>query len=132
LILVDTSVLIDFIEGRENAAAGRFREVLDRDIPFGISPISCLEVLHGARSEKDFRVLLEYLGSQAMYDLVQGTDSYIEAAKIPFRLRRKGLSVGSSVDCLIAQTAIEHSLFLLHNDSDFDRIARVSSLKMWE
>jgi predicted nucleic acid-binding protein len=132
LILVDTSVLIDFIEGRENAAAARFREVLDRDIPFGISPISCLEILQGARSEKDFRVLHEYLGNQAMYDLVQGTESYIEAAKISFHLRKKGMAVGSSIDCLIAQTAIEHGLYLLHNDSDFDRIARVSQLKIWE
>lgn len=132
MILVDTSVLIDFIEGRENPAAARFREVLDRDIPFGISPITCLEVLRGARTEKDFRVLLEYLESQVSYGLDQGTDSYIEAAKISFRLRKKGLAVGSSIDCLIAQTAIEHGLFLLHNDSDFDRIAHVSSLKMWE
>jgi predicted nucleic acid-binding protein len=132
LILVDTSVLIDFIEGRENAAAGRFREVLDRDIPFGISPISCFEVLQGARSEKDFRVLHEYLGSQAMYDLAQGPDSYVEAAKISLRLRKKGMAVGSTIDCLIAQTAIEHGLYLLHNDSDFDRMARISPLKIWE
>ena len=132
MILVDTSVLIDFIEGRENAASARFREVLDRDIPFGISRISCFEVLQGARSEKDFRVLHEYLGSQAMYDLVQGTDSYIEAAKMSFRLRKKGMAVASSIDCLIAQTAIEHGLYLLHNDADFDRIARVSALKIWE
>ena len=37
----------------------------------------------------------------------------------------------SSMDCLIAQTAIEHGLHLLHNDSDFDRIAKVSALKIW-
>ena len=39
------------------------------------------------------------------------------------------MTVGSSVDCLIAQTAIEHRLHLLHNDSDFDRIAEFSTLK---
>jgi len=49
-----------------------------------------------------------------------------------FDLRRKGMSVRSSVDCLIAQTAIEHGLHLLHNDSDFDRIAKVSALKIWQ
>jgi hypothetical protein len=41
------------------------------------------------------------------------------------------MSVTSSVDCLIAQTAIEHNLLLLHNDSDFDRIAQVSTLKVY-
>jgi predicted nucleic acid-binding protein len=71
------------------------------------------------------------LGSQLSYDLVQGLDSYVEAAKISFCLRKKGMALGSSIDCLIAQTAIEHGLYLLHNDSDFDRIANASSLKIW-
>jgi predicted nucleic acid-binding protein len=131
MILVDTSVLIDFIEGRENAAAARFREVLDRDIPFGISPITVLEVLQGARTEKDLKVLQEYLRSQLSYDLVRGLDSYVEAAKICSRLRKKGMALGSSIDGLIAETAIEHGLYLLHNDSDFERIANASSLKIW-
>lgn len=131
MILVDTSVLIDFLEGRDNPAAARFREVLDRDIPFGISPITVLEVLRGARTEKDLKVLREYLRSQLSYNLVRGLDSYVEAAKIAFRLRKKGMAVGSSIDCLIAETAIENDLYLLHNDSGFDRIATTSSLKIW-
>ncbi len=131
MILVDSSVLIDFLEGRENAPVNRFIEVLDHDIPFGISPLTILEVLQGAATEKDFATLREYLGSQTVYDLTGGLESYAEAAKIFFALRKKGMSVGSSMDCLIAQTAIEHALSLLHNDSDFDRIAKVSSLKIY-
>jgi len=129
MILVDTSVLIDYLEGRESAAALRFYEILERDIPFGLSPITYMEVLQGARTEKDFAVLSEYLESQTFYGLKEGLASYTAAAKIYFRLRRRGYSIGSSVDCLIAQTAIEHGLLLLHNDSDFDRIAEVSQLK---
>jgi len=83
----------------------------------------------GARTDKDFAVLSEYLESQNFHGLKEGLASYTAAAKIYFRLRRGGYSVGSSVDCLIAQTAIEHGLLLLHNDSDFDRIAEVSQLK---
>jgi predicted nucleic acid-binding protein len=131
MILVDTSVLIDYLEGRESAAALRFHEILERGIPFGLSPITCMEVLQGARTESDFARLGEYLESQTRYDLKEGLASYTEAAKISFRLRRRGSSVGSSIDCLIAQTAIEHDLFILHNDSDFERIARVSSLKIY-
>ena len=41
------------------------------------------------------------------------------------------MSLGSSVDCLIAQIAIEHGLYLLHNDSDYDRIAQISPLKIY-
>ena len=131
MILVDSSVLIDFLEGRENVPVDRFVEVLDRDIPFGISPLTVLEVLQGAATEKDFAILREYLGSQTVYDLEGGLDSYAGAAKIFFDLRKKGMSARSSMDSLIAQTAIEHDLFLLHNDSDFDRIAKVSSLKIY-
>jgi len=131
VILVDSSVLIDYLEGRDNAAVGRFSEVLDRGIPFGLSPFTVLEVLQGAASDKDFDTLRTYLGSQTHYLLTKGLDSYIAASKIFFDLRKKGMTVSGSLDCLIAQTAIEHGLLLLHNDSDFDRIARVSPLKLF-
>ena len=131
MILVDSSVLIDFLEGRENSPVSRFIEVQDRGIPFGISPITILEVLQGAATEKDFSTLREYLGSQTVYGFDGGLESYAGAAKIFFDLRRKGMSVRSSMDCLIAQTAIEYGLHLLHSDSDFDRIAQVSSLKVF-
>jgi predicted nucleic acid-binding protein len=131
VILVDSSVLIDFLEGRENSPVSRFIEALDRGIPFGISPVTILEVLQGAVTEKDFSTLRDYLGSQTVYGLEGGLESYAGAAKIFFDLRRKGMSIRSSMDCLIAQTAIEHGLHLLHNDSDFNRIAQVSSLKIY-
>ena len=131
MILVDSSVLIDYLEGHENPAVDRFIEVLDRDIPFGLSPLTVVEVLQGAATAKDFETLRGYLSSQTIYDLAGGLDPYIAASRLYFDLRKKGLSVSSSVDCLIAQTAIEHSLFLLHNDSDFERIARVSPLKFY-
>ncbi|MDW7761690.1 MAG: PIN domain nuclease [Acidobacteriota bacterium] len=131
MILVDSSVLIDFLEGRENAAVDRLSKALDDGIPFGISPITCLEVLQGAATDRDFERLHEYLETQTIYELKGGLDSYAAAAALFRSLRKKGLSVGSSVDCLIARTAIEHGLHLLHNDSDFDRIARVAPLKIW-
>ncbi len=131
MILVDSSVLIDYLEGRENSPVSRFVEVLDRGIPFGISSVTILEVLQGAATEKDFSTLHDYLGSQTVYGLKGGLESYAGAAKIFFDLRRKGMSVRSSMDCMIAQTAIEHGLLLLHNDSDFNRIAQVSSLKIY-
>lgn len=131
MILVDSSVLIDYLEGRDGAAVTRFSEVLERGIPFGLSPLTVLEVLQGAATAKDFDRLRDYLGSQTLYGLRQGLDSYVAASKIFFDLRRKGLTVSGSMDCLIAQTAIEHGLSLLHSDSDFDRIAKISPLKIY-
>ena len=131
MILVDSSVLIDYVEGHNTPAARRFGEVLDRGIPFGISPITLAEVLQGAATERDFDLLSEYLGTQTLYTLSPGSESYAAAAKISFKLRKAGLSGPGTVDCLIAQTAIEQGLFLLHADADFGRIAKVTPLKMW-
>ena len=132
MILVDTSVLIDFLRGQDNPAVQKLVQVIDREIPFGISPIIFLEVLQGAATEKDFKLLREYLGSQAFYDLKDGRESSARAARISIELRRKGMAVGSSINFLIAQTAIDNDLYLLHNDSDFERIKQVSRLKTWD
>jgi predicted nucleic acid-binding protein len=132
VILVDTSVLIAFLKGQDNLAVQKMFQVIDRDIPFGISPVIFLEVLQGAATERDFKLLREYLGSQAFYDLKDGRESSARAAKMSIELRRKGMAVRSSIDFLIAQTAIDNDLYLLHSDSDFDRIKQVSSLKTWD
>ncbi len=131
MILVDASVLIDYLSGREGRPAERFQEVLDQEVPFGLSPLTFLEVLQGAAAEKDFKKLREYLGSQTIYDVREGTASYARAARLYFDLRRKGVTVGSTLDCLIAVTAMEHDLYLFHNDADFDRIAKAAPLKIW-
>ncbi len=132
MILVDTSVLIDFLKGEDNSPVQKLLEIIDRDIPFGISPIIFMEVLQGAGTEKDFELLREYLRSQAFYDLKGGRESYARAAKMSVDLRKKGMAVGSSIDCLIAQAAIDNDLYLLHNDVDFDRIKKVPLLKAWD
>ena len=132
MILVDTSVLIDFLKGQDNPSVQGLLQIIDRDIPFGISPIIFLEILQGAATESDFKLLKEYLGSQVFYDLKDRRESYARAAKMSAELRRKGMAIKSSIDCLIAQTAIDNDLYLLHNDSDFDRIKKVAPLKTWE
>lgn len=132
MILVDTSVLIDFLRGDENPAVQRFLQVIDREIPFGISPLIFMEVLQGAATDKDFMRLEVYLQSQAFYDLRDGRESIARAARMSFELRRKGTALRSSIDFLVAQTAIDNDLYLLHNDADFERIKQVSRLKTWD
>jgi predicted nucleic acid-binding protein len=132
MILVDTSVLIAFLKGEDHPAVQRFLQVIDREIPFGICPLVFLEVLQGAATEKDFKRLREYLRSQAFFDVKDGRESIAVAARMSFELRRRGMAVGSSIDLLIAQTAIDNDLYLLHNDADFERIKKVCSLKTWD
>jgi predicted nucleic acid-binding protein len=68
-----------------------------------------------------------YLEAQ---DYIEPTeDSWQAAARIYYDLRRQGLTVRSSIDCCIAQAALEHNLLLIHNDRDFETIVEVRSLK---
>ena len=131
MVLVDTSILIDFLRGAENAAVERFQYILDNAVPFGISPLTYLEVLQGTRTEKDHATVKSYLETHRFIGLLDEKESYAAAARIYFDCRRKGISINSTVDCLIAQTAIEHDLSLLHNDADFDRLRKVAPLKVY-
>jgi hypothetical protein len=131
MILADTSVLIDFLEGRETESGQRLKTVLQQGIPFGINSFIYQEVLQGAKSEKEYRLLKKYLETQRFYHPKDPVESFAKAAKIYFDCRRKGVTIRSTIDCIIAQTAIEHDLFLLHNDSDYDAMASVIPLKIY-
>ncbi|NSW75758.1 MAG: PIN domain nuclease [Candidatus Atribacteria bacterium] len=130
MILVDTSVLIPFLRGIENEKTRKFEELIEKNIPFGINNYIYQEVLQGARNEREFRVLEEYLSSQIFYELEHGRKSYRKAAFLYFRCRKAGFTIRSTIDLLIAQTAIENGLYLLHNDQDFAIIARVENKLM--
>lgn len=123
MILVDTSVLIDFFKGKVNYKTELFEEVLEQDIPFGISPYTFQEIIQGSRDEPEFNKLKSYLSTQMFYFLPQSIDTYEKAARLFFELRRNGKTIRSTIDILIALTAIENNLILLHNDRDFDVIS---------
>jgi hypothetical protein len=132
MILVDTSALIDYLRGSETQGSRQMALVLERGIPFGISDFVYLEVLQGCRSEKDYTTLKRYLDTQTFYGLKRGRESFAEAARMYWVLRQRGARVSSTLDCLIARTAMENNLFLLHNDEDFIRIGQYFPLKLWE
>ncbi len=131
MILVDTSVLIQFFKGSKNGGAKKFTIVLERNIPFGINSLIFQEVLQGAGSEKEYLILKKYLESQRFYHLKDPVDSFAKAAKIYLDCRKKGITIRSTIDCLIAQTALENDLLLLHEDSDFDLMSKVIPLKFY-
>ena len=131
MILVDTSVMICFLKDADNVGNERFQEILAREIPFGINNYIYQELLQGCRSERDFKLLKRYLDGQRFFDFRWGRKSYAKAAEIYFRLRKQGITIRSTIDCLIAQMALENDLYLLHDDIDFTRIADVVPLKIW-
>lgn len=133
MILVDTSVLIGFFKGHKDKKTQLFDEILSRDIPFGLSPYTFQEVLQGARNEKEYKLLRDYLATQIIYFLPEETATYEKAARLYFDLRRKGITPRSTIDILIALTAMTRQLMLLHNDRDFDLMAeQLDTLKILE
>ena len=125
MILVDTSAWIDLLRARQTQAAKRLRVLLDREASFAIAPVILQELLQGSAGADEFRALDEYLSSQPMLETQDLAGLHRRAARLYFDCRRKGITVRSTADCLIAQMAIDHGLPLLHNDRDFDAIARV-------
>jgi hypothetical protein len=125
MIIVDTSALISFLKGKKNSAVDKFEHILKNKVPYGINYYIYQEVLQGAKNEKEFKLLKEYLGSQKFYNLKNGQKSHEDAAKLYFKCRAAGYTVKSTIDLLIAQTAIENNLSLLHNDAGYVNIARI-------
>ncbi|MCL2498755.1 MAG: PIN domain-containing protein [Defluviitaleaceae bacterium] len=132
MILVDTSVLIDFIKGTQNGKVMRFHDVIKYNLSYGISEYTYLEILQGARNDKEYNHLNEYLLDMTIYFLPKAIDVYKKAAHIYSTLKRHGVTPRSTIDILIAFTAMEYGLSLLHNDRDFDIMGSlVPSLKIY-
>ena len=132
MVLVDTSVLVGFFKKIEGVPYNKMDYIVDNDIPFGICNYVYQELLQGSRNIQEYELLKEYLDTLAFYDLLYGKQSFENAALIYMNCRKKGITVRSTIDLLIAEIAIENNLCLLHNDIDFENITKVyKNLKIY-
>jgi predicted nucleic acid-binding protein len=125
VILVDTSVIIDYFNGKTDGKADVFARVVSYGLPFGISAYTYQEMLQGARDEKDFLTMKNYLSGQKIYMLPENIEIYEAVAKLYFNARRKGITPRNMIDVFIAYTCIHYDLLLLHNDRDFDNMVKI-------
>ncbi|NOT86078.1 MAG: PIN domain-containing protein [Methylococcaceae bacterium] len=126
MYLVDTSVWIDFIRGKHNPAVEQLRILLATGQSAGLSSVIYQEILQGSESEQRFNQFCDYFNELLFYHPKHPMDSYAQAAHLYFTCRQKGITIRSTIDCLIAQIAIEHDLILLHNDRDFKYLADIA------
>lgn len=120
-ILVDTSVWIDFFRKISSRETELFKQALERREQIFITGIIAQEILQGIRQDAQHDSVLNYL---LLFSRIEDEfDDYLAAAKIYRTLRRRGVTVRSPVDCLIASLAIKQNAYLMHNDSDFAAIA---------
>jgi predicted nucleic acid-binding protein len=125
VILVDTSVWVEILRDKTGRMVKIFRERAGDEIIVS-SRFTQLELLQGAKNEQEWQRLDTYLATQ--YYLEATEDTWRDAARIYFELRKNGITINSPIDCCIAQLAIETQVLLLHRDNDFERIARIRPL----
>jgi len=126
MYLVDTSVWVNYLRGESTAQVRALKELLAGDDIVGVAPIILQEVLQGADSDERFEKWRKYFAGLCCYVPADPVASHVAAAKLYRSCRRGGKTPRSSNDCLIAQIAIEHALILLHEDRDFEAIARTN------
>ena len=118
MILVDSSVWIDFFRGVSNPQADRLQSLLGaRELLVG--DLVLVEVLQGYGRESDFKTALDLM-SRMVAVTVGGTDVAIASARNFRALREKGITMRKTIDCLIATRCIADGLPLLYSDRDFD------------
>ena len=125
MILVDTSVLISYLNGKGTEKTEKYDYALMRGIPCGITQMIMMETLQGVRDDDAFERLKTYLLTQKIYEVMHGGKSYADAANLYRKCRKNGITVRSSIGTLIAQTCIEHNLLLLHDDADFSKMSKI-------
>src|SRR5713101_4699228 len=127
MILVDSSVWIDFFSSAPERAGGELRGMISDAEPFALTGVIVAEILQGLT--RDVSRIEHYLSQWEMLE-PRGFRTYREAAAI-FRLgRSKGLSL-ATFDALIAAIALEHRASVFTLDKDFSRIARLTGLPLY-
>ena len=129
MILVDTSVWIDFLKGEKSAQRETLHRLIEADEDIAITEINVTEILQGIKSDKDFQTVKEYLLEFPIYS-PKGIETYLEGARIYRECRKRGKTVRKTIDCIIAVICLENKLTLLHKDSDFDFIEACTDLKV--
>jgi len=128
MVLVDTTVWIDFFAARSSPHVAALETLIKQREDICICVIILTEVLQGVRRDAEFRKTRDLFATLIFLPMPYTT--FLRSAEIFRRLRRKGITIRKSVDCMIASVAIEYDVPLLHNDKDFYPIEKHCGLKV--
>ena len=117
MIFVDSSVLIDYFNGKDNWQVEKLDEILGKEIVV-IGDYILVEVLQGFRKDKNYETAKEVLSAFPCLNM-QGEEMALKSADNYRKLRKKGITIRKTVDLIISTFCIENDLELLHNDKDF-------------
>jgi predicted nucleic acid-binding protein len=128
VILVDTSVWIDFFNGVDSIEAYHLRDSICDARQLTVPGLVLTEILQGLRSDGDVERVDRALSALDPSPELDSTD-YRKAADIYRGCRARGFTIRSTIDCLIAQLCLRHDYELLAKDRDFESIARAFPLR---
>jgi predicted nucleic acid-binding protein len=130
-LIVDSSVWIDAFNSKIKTPEKEIlKQLISNDYPIYLCPVVYQEVLQGVRNDKTF-VEIKYILQQYRMITIDLIDVTNYAINLYRHLRKNGITIRKSVDCLIASYAILENMYILHNDSDFTKIAQESKLKIY-
>ncbi len=127
MVLVDTTVWIDFFSGRSLPHVKALEDLLVNRKDLCISGIILTEVLQGIRGDSEFDKTRDLFSNLIFLPMRYST--FLRSAEIYRSLRKKGITIRKTVDCMIASVALENDIALLDNDKDFDPIEHHFGLK---
>lgn len=128
MILVDSSVWIDYFRGTITPQTDKLDELLGREI-LAVGDLILTEVLQGFPVDREFIEARRVLDSLAVVEL-GGKSVAIQAAKNFRELRKRGVTVRKTIDSIIATRCIAGQYELLHDDRDFDGYAKHLGLRV--
>jgi predicted nucleic acid-binding protein len=128
LILVDSSVWIDYFKGLTSAHTDKLDRLLGQQL-LATGDLILTEVLQGFEKEREFQAARDMLTSLVLVEL-GGIDIAVQAARNFRTLRKRGITVRKTIDVIIASRCIESGYQLLHNDRNFDAFALHLGLKV--
>ncbi len=127
MILVDSSVWIDFFRGRATTQTDTLDRLLDSE-ELGIGDLVLTEVLQGCTLDKEFNEVRRLL-SRLEFVVLGGQDVAVAAARNYRKLRSLGVTVRGTVDVVLATRCIVNDFQLLHSDRDFEPFERHLGLR---
>ena len=128
MILVDTSVWIDFFCGRNLPHVVTLEQFIQENDDLALCGIIFTEILQGIANDSSYKRVQSYLDPLIMLPMPNSV--FIKAADVYRKLHKKGITIRKTNDCIIAATALEHRCQLLHNDKDFIPIGDHFPLKI--
>lgn len=117
MIVVDSSVWIDYFNGRDTPEVAKLDALLGVE-PLAIGDIILLEVLQGFRTDAHFTTAKQILSSLTLFNML-GENAALEAANLFRALRKQGITIRKTNDVIIANFCITHNCSLLFSDKDF-------------